>query len=65
MVYIKENIPQIKDILIANNFDKDFTNELPADSYVAPPIIWMFKKKMFLVFHIHRLISIIWMFKKK
>lgn len=31
-------IPQIKDILIANNFDKDFTNELPADSYVAPPI---------------------------
>ena len=31
-------IPQIKDILIANNFDKDFTNELPADSYVAPPM---------------------------
>lgn len=27
-------IPQIKDILIANNFDKDFTSEIPTDSYV-------------------------------
>ena len=37
-VYAPNYIPQIKDLLKPDNFDPEFTSEIPADSFVPTPI---------------------------